>query len=434
MSAAPALPANALSADVLRTELRNLTRALTSFRAQVTPAVRAARALRGVPARITGALDGVRSDASSATAQLRQIRGRADGAGTSLTRTGRTAGTAANGIRNGGSKTRGVVGGLVTLVAGAAGFDSIAGLLGQFIGPVSQVMTVLGIGLGAAAAAMTAANVAMRANPLGFLAGIIVPVVAALVEYAMNTETGQKIMKQVFDHVLKVFQQILKFLGPVVTFYGTIIGTYFKAMGVVMTTVVEVVGAAVSGDFGKAKGSITRATEALSALVRRPWNAFRTVIQPVLDWITGKIPGMFTRVKDATAGTLGGMGDFVSTGLQMLAGVITGPVKGLIAFANWVIDGLNSLSGEFLGKKFGVKLDKIPQLAEGGVVDPSRDGASAVRPLSSLDRLRPAEAGRRTGGTPDPSDRARLRAYHEPEGRSPLAVAEDLLFLHRTAA
>lgn len=142
---------------------------------------------------------------------------------------------------------------------------------------------------------------------------------------------------------------------------------------------------------------------------------------------------MFTRVRDATSATLGGMGDFVSTGLQALAGVITGPVKGLIAFANWVIDGLNSLSGEFFGKKFGVDLDKIPQLAEGGVVDPHRDGASAVRPLSSLDRLRPAEAGHRTAG-PRPPHRGRLRTYREPEGRSALLVAEDLLFLHRTAA
>ncbi|GGP91620.1 tape-measure protein [Streptomyces roseolilacinus] len=428
MSAALAAPAN-----VLQVELHSLTRALTSFRGQIQPIVRATRALRGAPARIAGALDGVRSGAASATTQLQQVRSRAGAAGRSLTGAGRAAGTAGSGLRGGGSKTRGAAGGLAALVAGAAGFDSIAGLLGQFVGPMSQTMTVLGIGLGAAAAAMTATNVAMRANPLGFLAGIIVPVVAALVEYAMSTETGQKIMKQVFDHVLKTFQGILKFLGPVVTFYGTLVGSYFKAVGVVVTTVVGVVGAAVSGDLGRARGSISRATEALSGLVRRPWNAFKSVIRPVLDWITRRIPDMFTRVRDATSATLGGMGDFVATGLQALAGVITGPIKGLIAFANWVIDGLNSLSGEFFGKKFGVDLDKIPQLAEGGVVDSARDGASAVRPLSSLDRLRPAESGHRTGGPRSPH-RGRLRTYREPEGRSALAIAEDLLFLHRTAA
>ncbi|NKY15383.1 tape-measure protein, partial [Streptomyces somaliensis DSM 40738] len=250
---------------------------------------------------------------------------------------------------------------------------------------------------------------------------------------ALSTETGQKIVKQVFDHVLKVFREIATFLGPVVTSCGTVVGTYFKAVGTVVTTVAGIVGAAVSGDFGRAGAAVSRATGALSDLVRRPWNAFKEAVRPALDWITRRIPDMFTRVRDATSGTLGGIGDFVSTGLQALAGVVTGPVKGLIAFANWVIDGLNSLGGEFLGKKFGVDLDKIPQLAEGGVIAPSYDGASAVRPLSSLDRLRPAEAGRRVDA-PRPRHRGRLHTYREPEGRSALTIAEDLLFLHRTAA
>lgn len=157
-----------------------------------------------------------------------------------------------------------------------------------------------------------------------------------------------------------------------------------------MTTVAGIVGAAVSGDFGRAGAAVSRATGALSNLVRRPWNAFKAAVRPVLDWITRRIPDMFTRVRDATSGTLGGIGDFVSTGLQALAGVVTGPIKGLIAFANWVIDGLNSLGGEFLGKKFGVDLDKIPQLAEGGVVAPR---TTVPRPYAPV-LARPAAAGR----------------------------------------
>ncbi|WP_256107210.1 tape-measure protein [Streptomyces sp. ODS05-4] len=426
----------ALGPSAVGVELQSLDRALKSFRGQLHPVAQAVRSLRAAPVRAATALGGLRSGAASATTQIRQIRDRAQAAGRSLTRKGRTASSAGTGLRTGGSKVKSAGAALGSLVAEAAPVETFLALLGPTIGPVVQIMTVLGGALTAAAVAMTAVNVAMRANPLGFLAGLIVPVLAAILTYAMNTETGQRIMKQVFDHVLKVFQQIAKFLGPIVTGYGTVVGGYFKAVGIVITAVVEVVGAAVSGDFGKARGSISKATDALSALVRRPWNAFKTVIQPVLDWLTRKPAEMFGRVKDATGRTMNGMGDFMSTGLQMLAGVITGPVKGLIAFANWVIDGLNSLSGEFLGKKFGIKLDKIPQLAEGGVVDPGR-GASAVRPLSALDRLRPAEPGHR--GSPDrapaPSpDRGRLHTYREPAGRSALAIAEDLLFLHRTAA
>ncbi|PRH80879.1 tape-measure protein [Streptomyces solincola] len=414
---------------------RGLPGALKGFRAQTQGATRALDRFRSGLGQASSGLTRLTSGASAA-AQVQQIRGRAEGAGQSLTRVGRTAATTGTQLKGGAGKTKGAAAPLKSLASGAGAFGKVAGLLGKVTAPVTRIMTVLGGALTAAAVAMTAVNVAMRANPLGFLAGLIVPVLAAILTYAMNTETGQRIMKQVFDHVLKVFQQIAKFLGPIVTGYGTVVGGYFKAVGIVITAVVEVVGAAVSGDFGKARGSISKATDALSALVRRPWNAFKTVIQPVLDWLTKKPAEMFGRVKDATGRTMNGMGDFMSTGLHMLAGVITGPVKGLIAFANWVIDGLNSLSGEFLGKKFGIKLDKIPQLAEGGVVDPGR-GASAVRPLSALDRLRPAEPGHR--GSPDrapaPSpDRGRLHTYREPAGRSALAIAEDLLFLHRTAA
>lgn len=419
--------------NVLLVELKSLNRTLTSFRGPLQPITRALRNHGSAPVRAATALGGLRSGATSAATQLQQIRARADGAGRSMTKTGRTAATAGSGIRSAGSRAKGVGAALGSLAADAISFDSVVGLLGPAVGPLVQTMTALGGALAVASVAVTAVNVAMRANPLGFVLGLVVPLIAAIITYAVNTETGQRLMKQVFDHVLKTFREILKYLGPVVRAYGSAVGACFQAVGIIVTGAVQLVGSAVSGDLGKARGAISRATEALSSLVRRPWDAFRSAVRPTLDWITGKIPGMFVRVRDATSNTLHGMGDLMSTGLQTLAGVITGPVKGLIAFANWVIDGLNSLSGEFLGKKFGIKLAKIPQLAEGGVVDPSRP-ASAVRPLSALDRLRPAEPGYRGSPATHPTERGRLHTYHEPEGRSALAVADDLLFLHRTAA
>ncbi|MCQ0001698.1 tape-measure protein [Streptomyces sudanensis] len=425
--------AQAAQVNAIMVHLRGLPGALNSFRSQVRAATRTIAGVRDGLGRGTTALDRVRSSADSAAVQVRQVKACAESSGRALAKAGRTAATAGTQIRGGTGRTGSAAAPLKSLASGAGSFGGAAGLLGKATGPLSRIMSVLGTGLTLAAGAMTAVNVAMRANPLGFLAGLVVPVVTAITAYALNTETGQKIVKQVFDHVLKVFRGIATFLGPVVTSYGTVVGAYFKAVGAVVTTVAGIVGAAVSGDFGRAGAAVSRATGALSDLVRRPWNAFKAAVRPVLDWITRRIPDMFTRVRDATSGTLGGIGDFVSTGLQALAGVVTGPIKGLIAFANWVIDGLNSLGGEFLGKKFGVDLDKIPQLAEGGVVAPSYDGASAVRPLSSLDRLRPAEAGHRVDA-PRPPHRGRLHTYREPEGRSALAIAEDLLFLHRTAA
>lgn len=382
-----------------------------------------------------GAADRIKGSATSAGTQLRQIKTKADAAGKSLTKAGRTAGRTATQLRTGSDKARTTLAPLNSIATEAGLFSGVVGVLGKGSGTVSKLMGLFGGAVTVASGAMTAVNVAMRANPLGFVLGLVSPLVGYLIEYALNSQTGQKIMKQVFDQVLKVFQTIGKFLGPVLKAYATVISAYFKAAFAVVTTVLAVVGALLSKDFGGTRSAVTSATNAVSGIVRRAWSGFRTVIQPVLDWITKKIPGMFTRVKDAMSRTLDGIGRFLSTGMQGVMAAVTGPVKALISFANWVIDGLNKLSFNFFGKKFGVHLSKIPQLAEGGVVQPARaPGGSAVLPLSALSRLRPADAVPHTTGSTGSTDRSRLRTYHATEGNGPLAVATDLLFLHGAAA
>ncbi|WP_327374704.1 tape-measure protein [Streptomyces sp. NBC_01216] len=390
------------------------------------------RRLRGA----ASSVDGVRGGASSAATAVRGIKPRADASARSLVQAGRTAGTTSVRLKGFGAKARGAGSSLGSVASGAGVFGLLGGLLGGFAGRFTKLMGPFGTALTVASGAMTAVNVAMRANPLGFVLGLIVPLVAAIITFAMNSEAGQKIMKQVFDRVLKTFRVIAAFLGPVLKAYARVISVYFTAVRTVVTVVVKAVGGALSKGFTGARSAISGATRSVTGIIRTAWGGFQRVIQPVLDWITKKIPDMFTRVKDAMSRTLHGIGDFVTTGMQALVGVIKGPLSGLIAFANWVIDGLNSLSFEFLGKKFGVHFSKIPQLAEGGVVQPSPGGGpGAVRPLASLERLRPAESGHREPGPRTATrERARLHSYHPGEGRGPLTVATDLLFLHRTAA
>ncbi|WP_327379743.1 tape-measure protein [Streptomyces sp. NBC_01212] len=415
--------------------LAGVAGALSSFRAGLTGAARSVRAAAQNIGRAGSAADRIKGSAASAGTQLRQIRTGADKAGKSLTRAGRTAGRAATQLRTGSTKARATAAPLDSIATEGAAFSGVVGVLGKGSGTVSKLMGLFGGALTVASGAMTAVNVAMRANPLGFVLGLVAPLAGYLIEYALSSETGQKIMKQVFDQVLQVFRTISKFLGPVVKAYATVISAYFTTAFKVVTTVLAVVGALLSRDFDGTRNAVASATNAVTGLVRRAWSGFRTVIQPVLDWITKKIPGMFTRVKDAMSKTLEGIGRFLSTGMQGVMAAVTGPVKALISFANWVIDGLNKLSFSLLGKKFGVDLPKIPQLAEGGVVRPAGPGtASSVLPLSALSRLRPAEPAAGTTGPTGSTDRSRLRTYHAAEGNGPLAVATDLLFLHGAAA
>jgi len=409
--------------------------ALSAFRSGLGAAGRSVQAVLRAIGRAQAAADGIRGGSASAGPALRQLKNGADAAGKSLARTGRTAGLTATRLRTGSGTSRGAAAPLGALASGSTVFGGVAGILGKGTGTVSGLMGLFGGALTVGAGAMTAVNVAMRANPFGFVLGLIVPLAGFLIEYALSSQTGQKIMKQVFDQVLAVFRAIGAFLGPIVQAYATVVRAQFTAVRTIITAVVRGIGATLSGGFHGTRTAVTSATRAVTGLVSGVWSGFRKGIQPTLDWITKRIPEMFTRVRDATSHTLHGMGDFVSTGMQGVMAAVTGPVKALIAFANWVIDGLNRLSFSILGKKFGVDLPKIPQLAEGGVVEPG-GGPSAVRPLSALDRLRPAEeaptAGLRSG--PPAPGRARLHTYHAAGRGGPLAIASDLLFLRGAAA
>ncbi|MFH9265765.1 tape-measure protein [Streptomyces sp. NPDC017546] len=415
--------------------LAGVTGALASFRTQLVAAGTSLRAALRAVDRATAAALGIRSGASAAAPAARRLTTGADAAGTSLSGTGRTAGVTATRLRAGGGKVRPVAASLGSVSAGTAAFGGVAGTLGKGAGTVSKLMGFFGGALTVGAGAMMAVNVAMRANPFGFVLGLIMPLAGFLIEYALSSQTGQKIMKQVFDQVLKAFRTIGTFLGPVLKAYLAVISAQFRAVRTIITAVVGGVGAALSRGFNGTRTAVTSATRAVTGLISRTWNGFRRAIQPTLDWITKRIPAMFTRVRNATSSALGAIGGFLSTGMQGVMAAVTGPVKALIAFANWVIDGLNRLSFSILGKKFGVDLPKIPQLAEGGVVEPG-GGPSAVRPLSALDRLRPAEeaptAGLRSG--PPAPGRARLHTYHAAGRGGPLAIASDLLFLRGAAA
>ncbi|MFI2430269.1 tape-measure protein [Streptomyces sp. NPDC018693] len=406
--------------------LAGIAPALRTFR---TNLARGGDTLRALTARVRSAAtatDRIRSAADQAAGAVRRTKTDADATARSLTRAGRSAGTAATGVKSFGTRAKGATralgrlkgGGLLALIGGLVG---AAGILGTLLGAFGTAMTI-GSGV------MTAINVITRANPLGFVLGLLLPVAGWLLDLAMNSEAGQRIMKAVGTVVLKYVQLYLAILTPLLKAIATAVSTYVTVYLTVITTAIKVVGALIGTGFAVLKALTTGDTRALRDKVSSLWKGFKSTVKPVLDWITRDIPRMFGRVKDATSSTLGALGKFVTTGAQTVAGVIKGPINGLIAFANWVIDGLNSLSVNILGKKFGVDLDKIPMLAEGGVVVPGASPrAGRVLPLTALhrrqralDRRHRATAARRPH---------HIKEFHESRTAGVHGNAEDLLFL-----
>ncbi|MFI5759801.1 tape-measure protein [Streptomyces sp. NPDC051563] len=412
--------------------LGGLTRGFSSLSGQTRRAGDAARQATSSLKGLTSAAGKAAADtarlapaAAQAAKVLAGLKTQAGTAAQSATRISRSATRAATGVKRTGTGANGPRSALLKLGRGSGGVLALLGRLLDLSGIVGTVMSTFGIAMTVGSVVMTAVNVAMRANPLGFLLGILIPVGAWLIELALNSETGQRLIEQLFTYVGKVFEEQLKFLLPVLKTVGEIVSTYFKGYFAVVSGVLGLLRGDVSGisRVGTAVGSATRA---LHGIASGAFNAIMAPIRTVITFLTGTLPGSFSRVSGSLSGSLGGIGRMVTTGLQAVLAVVTGPFNGMIAFANWIIDGLEDLSFSILGKKFGVDLDKIPMLAEGGVVWPTSMGsAPRINPVSDLDHRRVPAAG---PGAPR-QEPYRVAEFREEAGAGPRSIAEDLLFL-----
>ncbi|MEU6928570.1 tape-measure protein [Streptomyces sp. NPDC046374] len=402
------------------------------------------RLLAGVPAAL-GTLRNAANPATTALGRLVKAIGDADGKTGKLASETRAAATAAGRLRSDATSAAGSVAALgrssaprgvksfgdragkaksvlAKMGAGVAAILSILLPILPFTDVITGLMDKYGTVMTIASVAMMAINIVMRGNPLGFVVGIILPVAAALIEYAMNSEAGQRIMKQVFQQALKVFQDIWKFIQPVMKVLGEAVMTYFKGYLTLFTAALKIIGSGING-FSGVRSSVSSASNALRGIASGTIGGIRAAIQPFLSFFTSSVPGFFHTAKDAVGGAMRGIGELIKGALTAVIGVVKGPIEGLIAFANWIIDGLNKLSFDFLGKHFGVDIPKIPMLAEGGVVFPGADSAPRIDPLTVLENRSVPAIGEA------PRQPHRIRDFHEDAGAGPRSTAEDLLFL-----
>ncbi|MGW5676786.1 tape-measure protein [Streptomyces sp. NPDC003860] len=371
----------------------------------------AGRVAAGVPA-VEQAIRTLRTGASTAAASANKIARSTASSGV------RRFGTAASRARASVAKLGG--GPLAAVLGLVVSMVDVAALLSGLMGGFGTVLTI-------ASVAMTAVNTAMRANPLGFVLGIVIPLAAYLIEYAMSTKTGQRIARQAFDAVLRGIRSAIAVIGPVMKAAGNGVRSAFRTVRSLIGGALRGIGAAVGG-ISRAGAAIRSAVTALRSIASRAFRGLKSAVERPLKWVRDNVPKFFTRAKEAVSKSMRGIGDFLEGGAQTVLGVIKGPINGLIAFANWVIDGLGKLSVNILGKKFGVDLDKIPMLAEGGVVFPLDNGGTPrISPVEDLHH-RPVSTGPEIQHGP-----RRIAHFREEPGAGPRATAEDLLFLATSA-
>ncbi|MFF7977782.1 tape-measure protein [Streptomyces sp. NPDC007901] len=394
-------------------------RALDKSESAVVQATKSLQTAKSVLGSASDAVTRLRTGADQASVALSKVTEAAGNAARSVTKAGQTATGSASDIKSVGSRVRGAGKSLGKLKAGLGGVFALVGSLIAASGVLGGLLDTFGTAMTIASGVMILINVLTRANPIGFVTGILLPVAGWLIDIAVNSETGQRLTDQLAKLILQYVQSYLTILTPILKAIAGAVNMYVTGCLTVITGVLKALGTLIGTGFAVLKALTTGDTRALSGRVSAIWSGFKNAVRPVLDWITKDIPRGFTRIKDATASTLHAMGQFVTTGAQTVAGVIKGPIQGLIAFANWVIDGLNKLSFSFFGKKFGVHLSKIPMLAEGGVAVPGAARPGKVLPLTAL--------ARRTGTKAQAPHR--IKEFHESHGAGAHATATDLLFL-----
>ncbi|MFD4508245.1 tape-measure protein [Streptomyces sp. NPDC058457] len=380
-------------------------------------------ALRSLIDRIKGAaagLERIGTPAGASATAVQQMRTSADTAARSVAKAGQTATGSASNIKSVGRGAKSAGKSLGKLKAGLGGVFAVVGVLISASGVLGGLLDTFGTAMTIGSGVMIVVNALTRANPIGFVTGLLLPVAGWLLDIALNSETGQRLTDQLAKLVLQYVQGYLTVLTPVLKAIASAVNTYVTGYLTLITGVLSALGTLIGTGFAVLKALTSGDTHALSGKVSAVWNGFRSAVKPVLDWIAKDIPRGFTRIKDATSRTLTAMGQFVTTGAQTVAGVIKGPIQGLVAFANWVIDGLNKLSFSFFGKKFGVHLSKIPMLAEGGVAVPGAARTGKVLPLTALARRQRGTAARNPH---------RIEEFHESHGAGAHATATDLLFL-----
>jgi phage-related protein len=412
--------------------LAGATPALATFNSRLTAATGALRNSVAGFGQAASAVDRIRTAAQQDTVALSEAKEKAAAAETSLARTGQTAGTAGGGLKGATTSIRSTKGSLTKLAMGTGAGLMLLAQLDPALGPITKIMTTLGTALFLGSIAITAVNTVMKGNPIGFVTGVLLPLAGYLIDLALNSQTGQKVMQQVSGFVMKQIPALLTIMGPVLKAVAVIVATYFTAYMTVIVDVLKVVGALISGAFTVVHALVTGDTSGLKKTVSGVWNGFKAEVSKVTGFLTKDLPGAFTRVKGAVSSVLNGAGGFVETAMQAVAGALKAPVQGLIGFANMVIGGLDKIHFSFFGKKFGVHIPKIPMLAEGGVVlPPVAQRAARVLPLTALDRQLALAAGRsRTA----PTGTAKVGTYRERAGLGARGTAEDLLFLAATRA
>lgn len=151
-----------------------------------------------------------------------------------------------------------------------------------------------------------------------------------------------------------------------------------------------------TGDWETAVNGFGDVGESLRTYWEEKWNDIKGIFTGVISWVNDTfnidVGKAFGNIASTMSDKFGAVGDLIKV-----------PINAVITALNWIIDKVNNIAitlpdwgilGGLAGQTFGVHIDPIPELAEGGIATSPTlamigegKGPEAVIPLDKLDRL-----------------------------------------------
>lgn len=303
-----------------------------------------------------------------------------------------------------------------TFIEFVARNGDVFGPIAVGIGTVVTAITLWAAVTKAMAIAQAALNIVLSANPIGVIIIAIAALVAGLVYFFTQTETGKAVLQGFFAVASTVFNAIKTAIGAVADFFAAAWDRIKSAVSSVLNWIRSnwpLILAVITGPIGIAIAFVVRNFDKIRAAALTVWNGIKAIFNGVVGYyrgiftaavnvitsVFGKLRGWFSSFWNGIKSLFSKVGTAVGNAIGgAFKGVINGIIRGAIGIINGFIRNINSVIG-IVNKIPKVNVPTIselgvPALASGGIVSGATlamigegNEPEAVIPLSKLDKM-----------------------------------------------
>lgn len=272
----------------------------------------------------------------------------------------------------------------------------LAGVVGGFtalliVNTVQGAIKKFTDALGVAKAAMVAFNAVVSANPFVAIVVGVSALVAALVWFFTQTETGKAIWQGFVDFLTNIWNSVSSFLVGVWNGIAQTLSSIWEGISTAATTIWSGITTAIMAVAQPFIDSFTAAWEGLSNAVSSVFNGLISVFTGVWEVIKSVFLGAVLVIIDVVTLNFGQLGsdlgliwDGISAGISAvwngILGIISGIVSGIVNYVMAIFNGMASFLGGLWDSISGAAIAGWNALVSGvqGIIDGLVAGAQAA--------------------------------------------------------